>query len=92
MGAGGRGRRWGLFIETNQSRKKRGKWVRADVVFPPQACSDPKHGFYAGEEMLVIVRTASALVLWGLQLHLTLSSNMYAVHCIPGLGRGLCTS
>lgn len=67
-------------------QEERGKWVCADVAFPPQACSEPEHGFYAGEEMLVILRIARALVLWGLQSHLALSGNMYAVQLFLGWG------
>lgn len=36
--------------------KQEEKRVPEDMAFPPQACSDPKQGFYAGEEMLVILR------------------------------------
>lgn len=38
--------------------KQEEKRVREDMAFPPQACSDPKQGFYVGEDMLVILRTA----------------------------------
>ena len=54
------------------------------MVFPPQACPEPQHGFYAEEEMSVLLRT-DASFLWYSQSHQALNGKMCAV---PGLGPG----